>query len=100
MSNNIASEYHDYEEMDDGQIESDACNSAEDTDLLEPDSGEPDIQVTAPCTKVCCIDSSIYQPQSSSLSKKTEKVYGSGKHAHKGISIQLGLKAIHGSIFA
>ena len=43
MSNNIASENHDYEEMDDGQIESDVCNSAEDTDLLEPDSGEPDI---------------------------------------------------------
>ena len=47
-------------------MDSDACNSAEDIDLLKPDSSEPDIQVSAPCTK-CCTDSMIYQPQSSSL---------------------------------
>ncbi len=63
--------------MDDSQIESDAA------DLLEPDSGEPDIQVTAPYTKICCNDSRIYQPQDSSLLKKTEKAYGSGKNACK-----------------
>ncbi len=40
MPNNIASENHDNEEIDDGQIESDACSSVEDTDFLEPDSGE------------------------------------------------------------
>ena len=66
--------------------------SDEDTDLLkldsepelESDSGEPDIQVTAPaCTKMCCTDSRIYQPLSGSILKKTEKVYGSGKNARK-----------------
>lgn len=58
MPNNIASENHDNEEIDDGQIESDACSSVEDTDFLEPDSGELYIPVTAPCTKVCCIGQS------------------------------------------
>ena len=63
-------------------MESDACNGAESIDLLEPDFGEPepDFSISAPATKMCCIESRIYQPQNSSLLKKIEKVYGSGEN--------------------
>ena len=53
--------------------------------MLEPDSGEPEIQLSKTCTKVCCIESRIFQPSATnnSLLKKTEKVFGSGKNARQ-----------------
>ena len=56
-------------------MESDA--STEDSSLLEPDSEpeyerEPDTQVdtTPGCTKMCCTDLMIYQPQDKRKQKK------------------------------
>ena len=52
-------------------------------------SGDEEIKAAAavssslPCSNLCYASSKAHQPNDANLLKKTEKIYGSGKHARR-----------------